>query len=141
MGRITNDIDLKHTPSGVAVVSFTVAINRSYAKDNEERQADFIDCVAWRQTAEFLSRYFSKGRMIAVQGELRTRTYEDKNGSKHKVTELYANSVDFTGEPKATGQQQTTGNSTKPQETTTNQSIADSLAEFEEVLTDDGVPF
>lgn len=140
MGRITNDLELKYTPSKIAVLSFTVAVNRSYAKQGEERQADFIDCVAWRAQAEFISKYFAKGRMIAIQSELRTRTYEDKNGSKHKVTELYVNNVDFTGESKPAGQQ---GAATNAQQPTGQQPAGDVIdfADFEEVLTDDGVPF
>lgn len=100
LGRITQDLELKQTPSGVSVLSFTVAVDRSYAKQGEERQTDFISCVAWKQTAEFISRYFGKGRMIAVEGQLRTRTYEDKNGVKHYVTEVYVDNASFTGESK-----------------------------------------
>ena len=105
MGRITNDLEIKQTQSGIAVLSFTVAVNKTYGKQGEEKQADFIDCVAWRNTAEFISKYFSKGKMIAITGELRTRVYEDKNGSKHKVTELYINNAEFTGEKAAAPQQ------------------------------------
>lgn len=86
MGRITQDLELKQTQNGTSVLSFNVAVDRGYVKQGEERQTDFITCVAWRQTAEFISKYFSKGRMIALEGNLRTRTYDDKNGSKHYVT-------------------------------------------------------
>ena len=96
MGRITHELELKQTQSGTAVLQFTVAVDR-YTKD-EEKQADFISCVAWRQTAEFISKYFGKGRMIAITGSLRTRTYDDKNGSKHYVTEINVEQADFTGE-------------------------------------------
>lgn len=99
MGRITQDLELKQTPNGVAVLSFTVAVDRNYSK-GEEKQSDFISCVAWKERAEFISRYFGKGRMIAVEGQLRTRTYEDKNGSKHYVTEVYVDNASFTGEKK-----------------------------------------
>lgn len=98
MGRITQDLELKSTASGVAVLTFTIAIDRSFVKQGEERQTDFITCVAWRNQAEFISRYFSKGRMIAIEGNLRSRTYDDKNGTKHYVTEVYVDSVSFTGE-------------------------------------------
>ena len=98
MGRITRDLELKQTPSGVPTLSFTVAVDRNFQKQGEERQADFISCVAWRQQAEFISRYFGKGRMIALEGALRTRSYEDKNGTKHFVTEVYVDGVSFTGE-------------------------------------------
>lgn len=96
MGRITHELELKQTQSGTAVLQFTVAVDR-YTKD-EEKQADFISCVAWRQTAEFISKYFSKGRMIAITGSLRSRTYDDRNGSKHYVTEINVEQADFTGE-------------------------------------------
>lgn len=103
MGRITRDLELKQTPNGVSVVQFTVAVERAYAKQGQEREVDFISCVAWRQTAEFICKYFGKGRMIALEGSMRTRTYEDKNGTKHYLTELYADNVSFTGEKKEEG--------------------------------------
>ena len=93
MGRITQELDLKSTPSGVPVLQFSVAVDRGFVKQGEERQADFITCVAWRQQAEFISKYFGKGRMIALEGNLRTRTYDDKNSTKHYVTEVYVDSV------------------------------------------------
>lgn len=126
MGRITQDLELKQTPNGVSVLTFTVAVDRSYSKQGEERQTDFISCVAWRQTAEFISKYFSKGSMIAVEGSLRTRTYEDKNGSKHYVTEVYVDNASFTGEKKTESQ---------PAATIGNE------IDYEDVLSDDGVPF
>lgn len=103
MGRITRDLELKTTPSGVSVLTFSIAVDRSFVRQGEERQADFITCVAWRQQAEFINRYFGKGRMIAVVGNLRTRTYDDKNGTKHYVTEGYVDEASFTGEPKQQG--------------------------------------
>ena len=153
MGRITRDLELKQTPSGVPTLSFTVAVDRNFQKQGEERQADFISCVAWRQQAEFISRYFGKGRMIALEGALRTRSYEDKNGTKHFVTEVYVDSVSFTGEAKQQpddrpAQQQHYGpeyeyhrpepgtGSTKPEEKIDMKSI-----EEYGVLSDDGVPF
>lgn len=104
MGRITHDLEMKQTPSGTAVLSFSIAVDR-YSKD-EEKAADFISCVAWNKTAEFIVKYFGKGRMIAITGTLHSRTYDDKNGSKHYVTEVYVDSADFTGEPKLTGSAQ-----------------------------------
>ena len=98
MGRVTKELEIKQTPSGAAVLSFTVAVDR-YSK-NEEKAADFISCVAWNKTAEFIGKYFGKGRMIAVTGNLRTRNYEDKNGVKHYVTEVWVDNADFTGEPR-----------------------------------------
>ena len=95
IGRPTTDIELKTTTSGTAVTSFTLAVTRSYAKQGEERQTDFIDIVAWRGTAEFASKYVLKGQMIAVDGSLQTRTYEDKEGKKRKVTEVVAEHIYF----------------------------------------------
>lgn len=100
MGRITAPLELKATPSGTSVLQFTIAVERSYVKQGEERQTDFISCVAWRQTAEFIAKFFGKGRMIAVEGQLQSRTYDDKNGVKHYITEVIVNQASFTGEPK-----------------------------------------
>ncbi len=102
MGRLTADPELKQTPSGVSTCQITVAVNRNYAAQGQERQTDFITVVAWRATAEFISRYFSKGKMIIVEGSLRTRTYDDKRypDVKHYVTEVYADNVNF-GETKS----------------------------------------
>ena len=85
MGRLTADPELRHTPGEIAVTTFTVAVNRSYVKQGAERQADFIDVVAWRNTAEFVCRYFKKGQMIAVTGSLQTRTYQDREGKNRKA--------------------------------------------------------
>lgn len=99
-GRLVADPELRHTQSGTAVSSFTVAVDRSYCKQGEERQCDFIDCVAWRGTAEFLCKYFHKGQMIAVNGRLQSRTYTDKDGNKRKATEIVADSTEFCGSKK-----------------------------------------
>ena len=98
LGRFAADPELKHTPSGVSVTSFTLAVDRNFAKPGQERQTDWIDVVAWRGTAEFICKYFAKGRMIAVSGFLQTRTWEDKQGSRRKATELVAREVHFCGE-------------------------------------------
>ena len=90
--------------NNIAVTSFSVAVNRSYAKQNEQREADFIDVVAWRSTAEFICKYFGKGQMIVVQGMLQTRSYTDSQGNKRKVVELVADQVHF-GESKKETQQ------------------------------------
>lgn len=100
MGRITQDLEVKQTPSGVAALTFNVAVDRNFKNQNGEYDTDFITCVAWRQTAENIGRYFSKGRMICIEGNLRTRTYDDKNGSRHYVTEVFVDAFQFTGEPK-----------------------------------------
>lgn len=96
MGRLTADPELRQTPSGVSVVRFTVAVDRGYVKQGEERQTDFINVVAWRQTAEFVSKYFSKGSMIAVQGTIQTGSYE-KDGVRHYTFEISADNVSFCG--------------------------------------------
>lgn len=98
-GRLTADPELRHTNNDVPVTSFTLAVDRSYVKSGEERQADFIDVVCWRGTAEFVCKYFTKGQLIAVNGSLQTRTYTDDNGNKRKVIEVLANQVHFA-EPK-----------------------------------------
>lgn len=99
MGRLVADPELRHTPNDVAVTSFTLAVERSYVKSGAERQADFIDIVAWRSTAEFVCRYFRKGQLVAVQGSIQTRPYQDKEGNKRKAFEIVADNVYFA-EPK-----------------------------------------
>ena len=96
-GRLVNEPELKTTPSGISVVSFTIAVARDFVKAGEERQSDFIDIVAWRNTAEFVNRFFFKGSLIAIQGVLQTRNYEDKNGNKRKAFEVVADKVNFCG--------------------------------------------
>ena len=98
MGRITKDLELRHTQSGTAVCQFCVAVTRSFKDANGEYQSDFIDCVAWRNSAEFITKYFSKGALIALDGELQTRNYTDKDGNKRKATELLVSRAAFTGE-------------------------------------------
>ena len=98
MGRIVNDLEVRQTQSGVACLSFTVAVDRGFKNANGEYDTDFISCVAWKEKAEFIGKWFSKGKMIAVEGQLRSRTYEDKNGAKHYITEVYVDSASFTGE-------------------------------------------
>ena len=102
MGRLTADPELRQTPSGVAVTRFTVAVDRSFVKAGEERKADFINVVAWRQTAEFVTRYFSKGSMIAVQGSIQTGSYE-KDGVKRSTFEVVADNVSFCGSKSESG--------------------------------------
>ena len=97
MGRLTADPELKTTPNGVSVTSFSIAVDRSYVKSGEERKADFFNIVCWRQTAEFVCRYFSKGSMIAVDGQLQSRSFQAKDGSNRYVVEIVADNVSFTG--------------------------------------------
>lgn len=128
MGRLTYEPELKATPSGVSVVRFQLAVDRRYQKDGE-RKADFIDCVAWRQTAEFISKYFRKGSMIAVEGSIQTDNYTDQNGEKRKSIQVVANNVSFCGSKADSGAQATTGSAP----------AAD--AEFEPIDDDDDLPF
>ena len=102
VGNLVADPELKQTPSGVSVATFTLAVQRRYAKPDDAQQADFINIVAWRQTAEFISRYFSKGKMILIEGELQTRSYTDKNNNTVRVTEIVADRATFTGEKSVT---------------------------------------
>lgn len=102
MGRLTKAPELRYTAQGTPVTSFTLAVDRDYQGGGNERQTDFIDCVAWRQTAEFVSKYFSKGSMAIVTGRLQIRDWEDKNGGKRRSAEVMADSVYF-GESKKRG--------------------------------------
>ncbi len=100
MGRLTRDPELRRTGSGIAVTSFSLAVERDFApKDGGERETDFIDCVAWRQTGEFVSKYFTKGRMAVVSGRLQIRSWTDKDGNKRRSAEVVADNVYF-GESK-----------------------------------------
>lgn len=101
MGRITRDPELKTTQSGVAVCQFCVAVDRNYQKKGEERKADFFNVVAWREKAEFVHKYFGKGRMILIEGEMQTRQYTDKNGNPATWYEVIADNIYFTGEKSA----------------------------------------
>lgn len=164
MGRLTADPELRQTQSEIASCRFTIAINRKYKNQHTgEYDADFISCVAWRQTAEFVSRYFSKGSMICVEGSLRTGSYTDRKHSDvtHYTTEVYVENVEFTGEKK---QQGTTSNyqsayQQQPQQNYGQQPTAQNLVnsaqaagvdtglsyntfnDFEEILSDGDVPF
>ena len=105
MGRLTRDPELKRTGSGIAVASFSLAVDRDFGKnENGEKEVDFIDCTAWRQTAEFVSKYFAKGRMAVVSGKLQTRVWTDKDGNKRKSTEVVADNCYF-GDSKPSGSQ------------------------------------
>ena len=103
MGRLVADPELRTTGNGNSVTTFTVAVDRRFVRQGEERQTDFIDIVAWRQTADFVCRYFRKGSMIAVQGSIQTRMYEDKNGNKRKAVEIVADNASFCGSKAESG--------------------------------------
>lgn len=96
-GRLVRDPELRKTGSDVSVCSFTIAVDRDYQRQGEDKQTDFIDCVAWRSTAEFVSRYFTKGKEIAVQGSLQSRKWQDKDGNNRVAWEVQTEKVDFCG--------------------------------------------
>ena len=111
MGRLTRDPELRRTGTGTAVASFTVAVDRDFGgRDGGERETDFIDCVAWRQTGEFVSKYFTKGSMIVVSGRLQIRGWTDKDGNKRRTAEVVADNVYF-GESKRSNEGGFGGNS------------------------------
>lgn len=97
MGRLVADPELRTTQQGTNVCTFRIAFERNFAKQGEQRQADFIDIVAWRQQAEFVSKYFQKGSMIAIDGSLQTRQYQDKQGNNRTAVEVVANNISFAG--------------------------------------------
>ncbi len=158
MGRLTADPELRQTQSGISSCRFTVAVDRRFAdKNTGERQTDFINVVTWRQQAEFVSRYFSKGRMIIVEGSIRNNNYTDNNGVKHYGYDVVADNVTF-GETKSAAAANSgssysapTGNAnyqTPPQQSTVQQPAQNNdnmsygnLSDFEEILSDGDVPF
>ena len=112
MGRLTRDPELRRTGSGIAVASFTVAVDRDYSgKDNGEKETDFIECVAWRHTGEFVSKYFTKGRMIVVDGRLQIRGWTDKDGNKRRTAEVVADNCYFGDSKKESSGGDNYGNS------------------------------
>ena len=136
MGRLTADPELRTTPNGISVTSFSVAVDRSYQRAGEERQTDFINVVAWRNTAEFVSRYFRKGSMIAVEGSIQTDSYTDRDGNKRKSFQVVANNVSFCGSKNESG----TGNQVYNQPAPSYASADNS--DFEEIVDeDDDLPF
>jgi single-strand DNA-binding protein len=115
MGRLTRDPELRRTGSGLAVASFSVAVERDYPnKDTGEKEVDFINCVAWRQTGEFVSKYFTKGSMIIVSGRLQIRNWTDDSGNKRTTAEIVAENVYFGGSKKESSANNTTSENTNP---------------------------
>lgn len=139
MGRLTADPELKMTTNGIAVCSFTIAVNRTYAKSNEERVADFINIVTWRGTAEFVSKYFTKGQLMAVEGSIQTRNYEDKNGNKRTAFEVVANNVHFAESKNSSSQRNTTNQFNPPKEVMSFSNASDD--DFIEITNDEDLPF
>lgn len=97
MGRLTRDPELRKTASGTAVANFSVAVDRDFPSQDGSRETDFIDCVAWKHTAEFIGKYFSKGKQIAVKGRLQIRSWEDKDGNKRRTAEIVVDTAYFAG--------------------------------------------
>ena len=126
-GRLTADVELKQTPSGVSVCQFSLAINRKYSKEGEQA-TDFINCVAWRSTAEFISKYFRKGSSLCVGGSIQTRSWTDKNGQKRSTTEVVVDEAMFVDSKSDGGAAQPSNN--EPQQ-----------PNFEELGADDDLPF
>lgn len=156
MGRFTRDPELRRTGSGTAVASFTLAVDRDFSgKDNKEKETDFIDCVAWRNTGEFVSKYFTKGRMAVVSGRLQIRAYTDKEGNKRRVAEVIAENIYFADSKKeeSNGNAQSGYNNqgtynpagggySVPNENTYGGGYSDSASDFAMLDDDDGqLPF
>lgn len=146
MGRLTADPEHKTTPSGVSVTSFSIAVERNFAdKSTGKRAADFINIVAWRGTADLICKYFNKGRLIALEGSIQTRNYEDKSGNKRTAFEVVADNVYFTGDsqnrsdaPRANGDASGFRPDFEPPPPQKGFSVGDfSASEFEEFDTDD----
>ena len=140
MGRLVADPELRTTTTGKSVCSFRIAVDRSYVRQGEQRQADFINCVAWEQTGNFISRYFTKGSMIAVIGSIQTRTYEDKSGAKRTAVEVNVREASFTGAKSDAGNgSYNQGAPAAPAQAPAYQSAAPS--DFEEITDDEDLPF
>ena len=143
IGRLTADPELRQTQSGISSCRFTVAVNRKYKnKDTDQYDADFISCVAWKQTAEFISRYFSKGKMIALQGNLRTGSFQDRNHQDvtHYTTDVFVENVEFCGDKGNNSGNQQQPQQRPPQQQTPAQQPEQfsysNLSDFEEILSD-----
>lgn len=136
-GRLTADPELKTTPNGVSVTSFSIAVDRRY-KAGEEKQTDFINIVAWRQTAEFISKYFQKGKMIGIKGSIQTRKYQDKDGNNRTAFEVLAEEVQFV-EGKGNNDNLPAENGNAAQNT--NYSATAENVVFSEIEPDDDLPF
>ena len=138
MGRLTADPELKHTHNGVAVVSFCIAVNRRF----KDQQADFINCVAWRQTAEFICKYFGKGQMIALEGSIQTRNYTDQDGNKRNATEVLVENVSFCESKKSESNSRPSPSAAASAAAAPSPGYSSGSSEnFEEITLDDDLPF
>ena len=136
MGNLVADPELKQTQTGIAVTSFTIAVSRKFSRDASQQQTDFINIVCWRSTAEFVTKYFSKGKSILVCGSLQTRNWTDQQGQKHYITEVVADEVSFV-ERKSDGASAPAMNNAEPAP----YSNASKDTDFEEMATDEDLPF
>lgn len=142
VGNMTADPELKQTPSGASVCSFSIAVNRRFAKaDQGQQTVDFINIVAWRQQAEFVSRYFKKGNPILICGQLQTRTWTDNQGQKRYATEVNADEVTFVSGPANANGAPTQGSTYTPDAYATPSFNSSATASFEEIPSDDSLPF
>lgn len=143
MGRLVADPELKTTPAGINVCTFRIACDRSFVQQGQQRQADFIDVVAWRHNADFLCKHFAKGSMVAVQGRLQTRQYQDRNGNNRTAVEVVAESLSFAGSSKKPGGQAVDdGGEAPPSSPETTSAYSQGSAEDFEVIDDsDDLPF
>ncbi|MDO5124361.1 MAG: single-stranded DNA-binding protein [Eubacteriales bacterium] len=144
MGRLVSDPELKTTQNGTNVTTFRIAVDRNYVKAGEERQADFFDIVAWRYTADFVCKHFRKGSLIAIDGQLQSRTYQAKDGTNRYVVEVIADNASFTGERRDNSGYQAGGYSQAPAPAFTEQApsfTSGPSADFEEMPADDDLPF
>ena len=144
MGRLTADPEHKQTPNGISVTSFSVAVDRNYADKSGSRTTDFINIVAWRQTADFICRYFTKGRMIAIEGSIQTRIYEDKSGNPRTAFEVVADQVYFADSKSDSGSRAAASQNFPTPETFQEpaRNTSFSVGDFEEIDTDDSdLPF
>lgn len=139
MGRLTADPELRTSNSGISYCRFTVAVDRSFTKSGEEKKTDFINCVAWRQTAEFVSRYFTKGQMIAVEGSIQTDSYTNKDGAKVYTTDILVSQVSFTGDKRGGETASESAPEDKPLKQTRAQRV--NHTEVKPDMTDDDLPF
>ncbi len=139
MGRLVADPELRTTPTGRSVATFRIAVDRSFVRQGEQRQADFITIVAWESTANFVCRYFQKGSMIAIQGRIQTRNYEDSNGAKRNAVEVVATEVSFCGSKAESGTSVTPAAQVAPAVAPSYQTA--SANDFEEITDDEDLPF
>lgn len=139
MGRLVADPEVRTTTTGKSVCTFRIAVERSFVKVGEQRQSDFITIIAWESTANFVSKYFSKGSMIALQGQIQTRNYEDKDGNKRTAFEVLAREVSFCGSKAETNSANTAPTTAPAQEPSARQT--DPYPDFEEIDDDEDVPF